>query len=79
MRLSEWLQETGLRRKDFAKLAQVSPPMISLIIGGRRLPSAELIERISRVTGGRVSSADWPLRPRKSPVRKPAESATPIP
>lgn len=63
MRLSEYLEKHEITQKAFAEKIGVTQGRISQLIIDGKLTSLEraldLIERIERATGGKVTSKDW--------------------
>lgn len=61
MKLADYLDVTGLKQKDLAKLAGTSQATISALIVGRRHPSLTTAKKIAKATGNKVTVHE--LRP----------------
>jgi transcriptional regulator with XRE-family HTH domain len=56
IRLEQWLTENDVTYEDLAKRLDVTSPAIFHYIKGRNRPSAEMLVRLSEITG--ISCAD---------------------
>ena len=59
MTLDKWLKQNRYHGKEFAELCNVSGAMISLVKNGYKPPGRKLIARITEVTKGEVTAADF--------------------
>lgn len=57
--LREHIDRLGITDSAFADRLGVSKGYMSLILSGKRAPSRELIQKIDKVTAGRVPPAVW--------------------
>lgn len=58
MKLLQYLEEVGLSYAAFAAKVGVTPSSVSRIANGKRIPRADLAERITIATKGKVKLAD---------------------
>ena len=58
MKLAEYLKKHGLTHEQFAVQVGVSRPVITIMINGRKNPSARLIKKIQDETNGEVTFED---------------------
>lgn len=58
MKLDEYLNKTGMTHSDFAKLIGCEQPTVTRYVKGR-IPSRDVILRISQVTNGAVTPNDF--------------------
>ena len=59
MKLSDYLEAEGISQGEFATKAGVSHTAVSRALSGDRLPGRNVMERIFRATGGRVTPNDF--------------------
>lgn len=59
MKLSDYLGTKGILPSHFAKALGVKASTVHRLLTGERAPSLEMVERIERVTGGKVRFHDW--------------------
>ncbi len=59
MKLTDYLTQERLTASDFAVKVGVSQPCISRYLAGQRMPTREVIDRIFRITDGKVSANDF--------------------
>ena len=59
MKLDEYLDEAGIRRSHFADSIGVSAATITMLIQGKRVPSYEMLLKISKATDGKVGLGDF--------------------
>jgi predicted transcriptional regulator len=59
MKLSEYLEQHGIRKDDFAKMIGRSTAMIYLYISGDRTPKLSTCKKIKEITNGAVTSDDF--------------------
>ena len=59
MKLSEWLYQSRIKRKDFALMVGVSAPMITRLCDGSVSPSLSTAQAIERETAGQVRPQDF--------------------
>ena len=59
MTLDEHIKRTGVKNAEFARLIGVSGEAVRRYREGARIPSAEVMRRIVRVTGGAVQPNDF--------------------
>lgn len=59
MTLSEYLASTGETPTDFGKKIEVSSESVSRYRDGERIPAREVMQRIVRETGGKVTPNDF--------------------
>jgi hypothetical protein len=72
-RLTEWLNQTGTKRGDFAKAIGVAPSYVTLLCSDAPAwPGREIASKIREATGGAVTADDF-LPPRETP--SPTEAA----
>lgn len=58
MTLTDWLKATKTKRYAFASRIGVQPSMVTDYCKGRSWPRREIIEAITRETGGQVTAND---------------------
>lgn len=58
-KLADHLRKTGMTQLEFAELAGVPGPQVSMWLSGRRRPGLESAFKIERATGGKVRATDW--------------------
>lgn len=58
-KLAEYLDDEGLSQADFARLAEIKAPLVSMIAGGRRGAGLKTALAIERATGGRIPAEYW--------------------
>lgn len=56
MKLKDWLYKSKISVKDFAQLLGIHRCYLHILIGGRKSPSDELMDRISSVTLNKVAT-----------------------
>lgn len=54
MKLREWLYRARLTIKDFSEQAEITRNYLHMLMNGSRIPSSELVEKISLITKGKV-------------------------
>jgi transcriptional regulator with XRE-family HTH domain len=59
MTLHDFLQSTGQTPSAFAARLSVAPSTVSRWLSGDRRPSLSVMVRISEITGGAVTAADF--------------------
>lgn len=69
-RVGAILHEKGWRQKDLAEALLLSPQYLNDVVHGRRLPRAEVAERIAEITGVRLET------PREVVLREALERLT---
>ena len=69
MKLSDWLKENGVLRKDFAARIDVSPSYITAMCDGSVWPGRGVLESVVEATDGKVQPNDF--------LAGPKEKATP--
>lgn len=55
--LTEWIQASGMTRREVAFALGIGPAMLSLLESGKRKPSLSLAVRIEKLTG--IRPAEW--------------------
>jgi len=67
-KLKKYLHRQGLTQEQFAVLARVPGPQVSLWLSGRRRPGLDSAFKLEQATGGAVRAADWrrPSSPRRA-------------
>ena len=58
-KLAEYLDDEGLSQADFARLAEIKAPLVSMIASGRRGAGLKTAMAIERATGGRIPAEYW--------------------
>lgn len=48
-----------MRQVDFADMARLTPPMLSMVLSGRRRPGRDAALNIEMATGGKVPARLW--------------------
>lgn len=66
MKLSEYIDQNGLRQDWFAKKIGVTACTLSLWINSHRKPSFAYIYMINQMTNGLVAERDWEIKPTTS-------------
>lgn len=65
--LKKYLADAGVKKSQFAKDVGVSPGRISQILNDPdQRPSRELIAKIEKATGGKVTFQDWVEAPEEA-------------
>lgn len=59
MKLETYLSKQGISETAFAATVGVKQPTINRYVRDQRFPDPEMIERIAKATGGRVTVGDW--------------------
>lgn len=59
MKLASYLTTKPLTQAAFASLINVSQATINRYVSNERFPDPEMIERIAKATGYKVTVADW--------------------
>ncbi len=59
MLLKEFLQKEKIKKKSFSKTIKTSAMAVSYYCFGKRMPTAEVMERIFEATNGRVTPNDF--------------------
>lgn len=59
MKLSDWLRENGIKRKDFAALIGVGAPYMTELCAGGKWPGHDVAKRIEEETKGAVTPSDF--------------------
>ena len=59
MKLKKWITREGLTQTDAAALIGMTGGHLSMLIAGKRRPSLSTLDRIDRVTEGKVTWKDW--------------------
>jgi DNA-binding transcriptional regulator YdaS (Cro superfamily) len=59
MRLADFLSQERMTATEFAAKVGVSQPCMSRYLAGQRRPAPEIINRIFRLTRGKVSANDF--------------------
>lgn len=59
MKLSEWFEQSGRKKGDFADAIGVTPQMISAYCKGAIWPSRDKMRLIERQTDGAVNAHDF--------------------
>jgi len=57
--LKTYLDRTGVSRVQFAAQIGVTPEAVRKYLGGDRIPTREVMERIAEVTNGEVTANDF--------------------
>lgn len=58
-RLAQWIKDQGLSREGVAKKLEVSRRYVDALCREQRVPHAEVMDRIHRLTDGLITSAYW--------------------
>lgn len=58
MTIDEYLQESGLKLTQLAKLAELSLVDVSRVRSGLRKPSGRIITQLFRASGGKITPLD---------------------
>ena len=58
MLFSDWIEDSGLTRRDAAKLLGTTAATVTYWMQGKHRPSAAMTDRIFKITGGKVSVVD---------------------
>jgi transcriptional regulator with XRE-family HTH domain len=58
-KLGRWVATANRKRSEVAKQLGISGRHFDALCRGDKIPSADLIEKISRATGGSVTNAYW--------------------
>lgn len=59
MKLAVWIAEAGHPKWLVADLIGINASSLSRYLRGGQVPRTKLIRRIERITGGKVTAADW--------------------
>lgn len=59
MTLADYLTKHGLTHGQFAELIGCEQPTVTRFVGGKRIPSPELMRKIFSETGGDVTANDF--------------------
>lgn len=59
MKLAAWLNENGVKRRDFAQRIGVSNGWVTCLCDGTGWPSREIAEKIAAETSGAVTADDF--------------------
>jgi transcriptional regulator with XRE-family HTH domain len=62
-RLSAYLKRTKTTQADFARLVEMTGPMLSMVLSGRRTPGRDASLNIELATGGKVPARLWAKSP----------------
>lgn len=65
MTLTEYLAKENTRQAEFASRIKMSPAYVSMICSGQVWPSREVVARIAKETGGKVTANDF-MKPMKA-------------
>lgn len=57
--LAAYLRRSKLTQAEFARRAQMSPPMLSMVLTGRRLPGRDAALNIESASDGQVAARLW--------------------
>lgn len=57
--LASYLDTRGISQREFARLLDVDPSIVSRLVHGQMRPGLELAFRIERLTKGRIKAASW--------------------
>lgn len=63
MNLRDYLYFNKITQNAFAKQLDISFQYLSRIINGHHIPGNKLMKRITKETGGSISSSDFPQKP----------------
>ena len=58
-KLSAYIKSAKMRQVDFADMAKLTPPMLSMVLSGRRRPGRDAALNIEMATGGKVPARLW--------------------
>lgn len=58
-KLGRWIATNNRRRSEIAKQIRISGRHFDALCRGEKIPSADLIERIARLTDGAVTNVYW--------------------
>ena len=59
MNLAEWLEQSGIQKRQFAKDIGVTPQMISAYLNGSIWPTRKRMRKIAEKTEGAVTANDF--------------------
>lgn len=60
MKLADWIEREGIKRKDVAEALSVSPSYVTMLCSETpNWPGRDLIGRINELTSGAVSANDF--------------------
>jgi len=68
MKLGHWLMDHDISNRQFAKQLNVSQPTVGRWIKGKTLPDVVTAKRITDLTDGMVTPADWSAPKKKDAV-----------
>jgi transcriptional regulator with XRE-family HTH domain len=57
--LARWIKEEGISREEVAQRLGVSRRYVDALCREQRVPRAEVMDRIHRLTNGKITSAYW--------------------
>jgi len=71
-KLGRWIAKNNRKRSEIAKQIRISGRHFDALCRGEKIPSADLIEKISRLTDGGVTNVYWAqvIRKRKKKVKR---------
>lgn len=59
MKLGTYLEIKSISHADFASMIETTQASVTRYVNGKRRPSIEMIDKISKVTRGKVRMHDW--------------------
>jgi transcriptional regulator with XRE-family HTH domain len=59
--LARWIKDEGLSREDVAEQLGVSRRYVDALCREQRVPKAEVMDGIHRLTRGQITSAYWAM------------------
>lgn len=57
--LKEFINESRLSQREFARTIGIDPSYLSLLVSGQKRPSLTLAVKIERATAGKVTCLSW--------------------
>ena len=58
-KLARWITKSQRKRSEVAAHLGISGRYFDALCRGEKIPNADLIERIARLTGGQITNAYW--------------------
>lgn len=59
MKIETYLKSKSMTHAEFAEVIGTSQPTVTRYVNGDRRPSIEMIDKIEKITKGKVKMRDW--------------------